>query len=253
MIEDQVLLRVNLLHGLLRAVQRNVHARESSIRLFEVGRVYSGAAPEESAHLAIVLSGSIEKPSWRLSSAPHADLFVLKGILEAIVGRTVSFERQNNPELALAVRVAVDDLRIGVAGQLDESAARALDATAPVLFAEIALETIVGSPSPPRRARELPRFPAMERDIALLVPVEVTHAQILALLETANEPLLTHVALFDLFTDPSGEKLPADKKSLAYSLTYRAADRTLTATEVNAAHARLKERLRSELNVVLRE
>ena len=72
-------------------------------------------------------------------------------------------------------------------------------------------------------------------------------------LASAREPLLSDVELFDVFTDPRGEKIPADKKSMAYSLTYRAPDRTLTADEVNAAHARLKERVKGELGVVLRE
>jgi len=65
--------------------------------------------------------------------------------------------------------------------------------------------------------------------------------------------LLAGAALFDLFADPSGEKLPADRKSLAYSLTYRSSQRTLTAEEVNAAHARIKDRLKAELNVAFRE
>ena len=65
--------------------------------------------------------------------------------------------------------------------------------------------------------------------------------------------LLASVELFDVFTDPTGARVPADKKSLAYSLTYRSSDRTLTTDEVNAAHARLKERLKTALAVTLRE
>src|SRR5262249_49375864 len=106
----------------------------------------------------------------------------------------------------------------------------------------------IGSPY-----REIPRFPAITRDIALLTPVAVGHSQIVATLTGAQEPLLTGVELFDLFTDPTGEKVPTGKKSVAYSLTYRAAERTLTADEANAAHARLKERLKSDLGVLFRE
>ncbi len=95
--------------------------------------------------------------------------------------------------------------------------------------------------------------PATARDMALLAPVTPAHDRIAATLAKASEPLLASVELFDLFTDPTGTKVPADKKSLTYSLTYRAADRTLTADEVNAAHARLKQRLTAELGVTLRE
>jgi phenylalanyl-tRNA synthetase beta chain len=72
-------------------------------------------------------------------------------------------------------------------------------------------------------------------------------------LQSAQEPLLSSIELFDVFTDPTGEKIPADKKSLAYSLTYQSADRTLTADEVNAAHSRLKDRLKSTLPISFRE
>ena len=67
------------------------------------------------------------------------------------------------------------------------------------------------------------------------------------------EPLLAGVELFDVFTDATGAKVPAGKKSLAYSLTYRSPERTLTADEVNAAHTKLKQRLTAELGVALRE
>jgi len=72
-------------------------------------------------------------------------------------------------------------------------------------------------------------------------------------LRAANEPLLADIQLFDLYSDADGIKVPAGRKSLAYSLTYRSADRTLIADEVNAAHARLKERLKAAMNVSFRE
>ena len=89
--------------------------------------------------------------------------------------------------------------------------------------------------------------------MSILAPLDLPQMRIASVLREASEPLLASVELFDLFTDANGEKLPAGKKSLAYSLTYRALDKTLTTDEVNAVHARLKERLKNELDVVLRE
>jgi phenylalanyl-tRNA synthetase beta chain len=86
----------------------------------------------------------------------------------------------------------------------------------------------------------------------MLSPLTLPHSQVAETLAKANEPLLAGVELFDVFTDPTGAKIPADQKSLAYSLTYRSADRTLTADEVNTAHNKLKERLKT-LGVSLRE
>ena len=137
-------------------------------------------------------------------------------------------------------------------GQLWPKDARALDATAPVLFAEIDLGALPAEPAS-KRYREIPRFPATSRDIALVAPLALAHAEIEAVLQRAQEPLLAGVELFDVFTDPTGARVPADRKSLAYSLTYRSAERTLTAEEVNAAHAKLKERLKTELAISLRE
>ena len=103
------------------------------------------------------------------------------------------------------------------------------------------------------RFQELPRFPHTTRDIALVAPLELPHGRVVEVLESGQEPLLQGVSLFDVFTDPTGVRVPAGAKSLGYSLTYRSAERTLTAEEVNSAHARLKQLLAAELGVQPRE
>jgi phenylalanyl-tRNA synthetase beta chain len=87
----------------------------------------------------------------------------------------------------------------------------------------------------------------------MFVGLQVTHAEILASIASANEPLLEKVELFDLFMENDGQKKPDMKKSLAYSLTYRDKNRTLTSEEVSAVHARIRERLRSDIGAELRE
>ncbi|HZJ15729.1 MAG TPA: hypothetical protein VFD27_11795, partial [Chthoniobacteraceae bacterium] len=255
MIDDQVVLRPNLMHGLLEAVARNIRAGVKSIRLFEIGRTFSLTQPEEFSHAAIVLSGPSGERSWRNGEGRDADLYDLKGIVAAVVGSETTFEREENSTLALSICVKVARERVGLAGQLWPADARALDATAPVLFAEMDLEALAAAEAKrtANKYHDIPRFPAMMRDIALIASLDLSHAKIEATLRSANEPLLTKIELFDVFTDPSGARVPADRKSLAYSLTYRANDRTLTADEVNATHSRLKMRLTSELGVTLRE
>ncbi len=252
MIDDQVVLRPNLLHGLLKAVGDNVRAGAKGVRLFEIGRVYSRQQPEEFTHAAVVLTGSTAPRTWRSGEGRDADLYDLKGLLTAALGADTSFEPQENSALALSLVVKVAGRPIGFAGQLWPAEARTLDATGAVLFAELDLGALDRSGAA-KKYREIPRFPSTTRDIALLAPLTLAHEQIATTLSAASEPLLEHVEIFDVFTDPTGAKVPADKKSLAYSLTYRASDRTLTAEEVNAAHARLKERLKSNLGVALRE
>jgi phenylalanyl-tRNA synthetase beta chain len=229
-----------------------VRAGAKAVRLFEVGRIFSARGVEESTHLVLVLSGSTAERSWRAGEGSEADFFQLKGVVATLLGPSATFTAEQNPALALALAVEVDGQRVGCLGQLWPKDARALDATAPVLFAEIDLGALPAA-STVKKYRDIPRFPATARDIAMLAPLGLTHAQIEQTLRSAQEPLLAEVELFDVFADPTGARIPADKKSLAYSLTYRSAEKTLTADEVNAAHARLKERLKNALAVTLRE
>ncbi len=269
MIDDQVVLRPSLLHGLLAAVATNIRGGTASVRLFEIGRVFcrdtgqrpvgTGQRPvsptEEATHAALVLTGPTGERNWREAEGRAVDLYDLKGVLTAALGPDVTFQPEENPALALSLRVEVRGEPVGFAGQLWPADARALDVTTPVLFAEFDLTRLTAAQGsdPARKYRDIPRFPAVTRDIALLAPLALPHAQIESALQASREPLLANVVLFDVFTDPSGARVPADKKSLAYSLTYRAADRTLTAEEVSAVHGRLKEQLKTQLGVTLRE
>ncbi len=253
--DEQVVLRPNLLHGLLTAVRDNIRAGAGGTRLFEIGRVFNRQRPEEFLHAAFVLSGSLGVRNWRAGEGRSADIFDVKAILASVLGDGATFEPEENPALALSLAVKVNGKPVGFAGQLWPAEARALDSTAPVLFAALDLTALwkAAAPDTAKKYREIPRFPATSRDIALLAPLTLSHDAIAAVLAQAKESLLAGVELFDVFTDATGAKVRADKKSLAYSLTYRSAERTLTADEVNAAHARLKERLTKELAVVLRE
>ncbi len=253
--DDQVVLRPGLLHGLLTAVRDNVRAGAKSVRLFEIGRVFSTQWPEEFTHAAAVLAGPLGERNWRAGEGRGADIFDLKSVVCAVLGEGITFDAEENPALALSLTVRANGKPVGFAGQLWPADARALDADVPVLFIEVDLAALwkATAPDSARKYREIARFPSTSRDIAMLVPLTLSHAAISAVLAKAKEPLLAEVELFDVFTDATGAKVPADKKSLAYSLTYRSAERTLTADEVNAAHSRLKKRLTEELAVALRE
>jgi phenylalanyl-tRNA synthetase beta chain len=101
--------------------------------------------------------------------------------------------------------------------------------------------------------QEISKFPAVTRDIAILCPLSLSYAEIERVLTGAKEVLLAEVKPFDVFTDASGQKLPADRKSVAISLTFRTPGRTLSGEEVNAACERLKQGLKRDLPVDFRE
>jgi phenylalanyl-tRNA synthetase beta chain len=252
--EDQVVLRPAIVPGLLDAATRNARAGVKDVRLFEVGRTFAHAQVEERMHVGIVIAGPAWTPNWRSASVPDADLFNLKGMLAVLLNAKVDFEQLPASDLlGVAVRVLADGKPVGIAGQVRPSEAKARDLVGTVIAAEISLETFLLES---RRAPvyvEVDRFPAVTRDMALVAGAEVTHEQILAVLKGAQEPLLRSVELFDVFCDATGQRVPVGSKSLGYSLTYRSAERTLTANEVNTAHTGLKQRVTAQLGVQARE
>jgi phenylalanyl-tRNA synthetase beta chain len=250
--EDHVALRPTLLAGLLDVLARNARAGASSIRLFELGHVFSPPDAEEKRRLALVLCGAAEASAhWRAVSR-RLDLFDLKGVIETIGIEDLSFRRSERSGFSVSVDVLSGSTAIGFLGQLAAAHAEAADTGAPILLAEVEMRG--GSGAERRlRFREIEKFPFVTRDIAMIVPEKLSHAEIMAAIEGAREPLLATIALFDLFSGKEAASLGAGKKSLAYTLTYRDKTRTLTNDEITVVHAKIRERLQRELGVELRE
>jgi phenylalanyl-tRNA synthetase beta chain len=245
--EDHVALRPSLISGLTGVLERNIRAGAESVSIFEIGRAFIPPSGKEERHLGILLWGNVgSAPNWRSQTKRSFDLFDLKGTLESVVPN-LSFRPKKSPNFALAVEVWSGDQWVGFGGQLSASKS---GAPGSVLVAE--LHADLDSPLAKSRAkkfRELDRFPSITRDIAMIVPDEISHEEVLRTIEEPREPLLESVDLFDLFTEQGG----AGQKSLAYRLTYRDRSRTLINEEVNEVHANIRERLKRELGVTLRE
>jgi phenylalanyl-tRNA synthetase beta chain len=252
--EDHVALRPSLLPGLLDVLERNLRAGVRSVRLFELGRVFTGSAGVESRHLALLLNGNTaEGTNWRKPEARRLDFFDAKGALEALDVAELSFRRANRSDLAIAAEIFIDKDMIGIVGQLTAAEATRFGAAGPVVIAELQIEPLLVRAEHATRFGDIDRFPAVTRDIAMVVPEMVSHEQIVRAIESANQPLLANVELFDLFSGKGAESLGSGRKSMAYTLTYRDKNRTLTNDEVTVVHTRIRERLKSELGAELRE
>ncbi len=247
--EDHVALRPSLLPGLLGVLDHNIRAGAERVAIFETGRVFEPPSGAEKKRVAILIWGNVGgEVHWR-NEKRRVDFFDLKGAIE--LARTgLSFRRGNHANFALAVEVTAGNQLIGLAGQLTNSLASTIDASGGVFVAEVSLDFPVSGLGSRTTFRELGKFPAISRDIAMIVPEDLTHERISEVIFHPTEPLLERVEFFDLFAGP---EIGASKKSLAYRLTYRDRSRTLTSEEVNAAHAKIRERLRSDLGAELRE
>jgi phenylalanyl-tRNA synthetase beta chain len=247
--EDHVALRPSLLPGLLGVLDHNIRAGAERVAIFETGRVFEPPNGAEKKRIAILLWGNVRSEvHWR-NEKRRVDFFDLKGAIE--LARTgLSFRRGQHANFALAVEITAGNQRVGLAGQLTNSVASTIDASGGVFVAEVSLDFPISGLGSRATFRELGKFPAISRDIAMIVAEDLTHEKIWEVIFHPTEPLLERVEFFDLF---AGTEIGEGKKSLAYRLTYRDRSRTLTSEEVNAAHAKIRERLRSDLGAELRE
>ncbi len=252
--DDQSQLRNSLVPGLLSALRRNLDQGAKSIALFECGRVFQPDG--EGQRLAIVLTGERHESSWRGGAERSWDVFDLTGVVRQLA---CLLEQDIVPSLVpvapfgACADVFLNGKKIGVVGQLTPAVAREIGTSTPLLSAEFDLDIWRAAASTKTQVAALAKFPGSARDIAFVAPLALPYGEVRSLIETLKEPLLESVRLFDLFTDPKGEKIPSDKKSMAISLTFRSPERTLTTEEIQAAADRIKVSLREKLGVDFRE
>ncbi len=261
--DEQNIMRPGIIPGLLSAAERNVRMGNTSLRLFEIGRVFT-ATPKgdeiEHEHIGLLISGETSVRSWHAPRPAQLSLFDLRGVLENLAAPaeltlTPVDEKDSDPRLLLASQIQIGGQKIpGSIGMLSPARARELGIDAPVFVAELNLKKLSAALCRGVTAEPLPRFPAINRDIALEAPADLANLAIADFFHQAggSESLLVAAEMFDRFVDPSGAKLNADRKSLTWSLTYRSAERTLESAEVDAAHQRILEKLKKALPVQFR-
>jgi phenylalanyl-tRNA synthetase beta chain len=252
--EDHVALRPSLLSGLLGVFERNVRAGAERVALFELGRVFVPPDGREERRAGFLVWGKIvSDPHWRAADQGRLDFFDLKGAVESVFPDKLSFQRGTHPNLSLAAEIYDNNQLIGIAGQLSTFSLK-IDAPGGVFVAELSLDLPIKGLGSRATFREFGKFPAIIRDIAMVVSEELTHEKVLKVIYDQNPPWLEKVEFFDQFVgEEATRRFGPKKKSLAYRLTYRDRSRTLTTEEVNAAHARIRERLQRDLGAELRE
>ena len=256
---DRTAMRRTLAAGILDAMAQNARNRDR-LCFFELGPVFLPVSeetlPAEPRRLGIGMAGPVAPASWREQEPARIDFFTLKGVVEAVLTGLhlgeVAFDPVSHPLFApgRSARVAVLGAAVGVLGEIHPQVRAAFDlAVSPVCLAELDLDRLLARMASSYPVRPVPRFPPVLEDVALVVEEAVPAAALSAAIRAAGGPLLADVRLFDVYR---GEQLASGKKSLAFSLSFQAADRTLTDVEVEAEKRRILEAVSRELGALLR-
>ena len=256
--EDHAVMRPSLAPGLLATASRNVRQGVDSLCYFESGRCFrnagGGKAPDlEAEHLGILMGGRRQPASWAQKDDGDLDLYDLKAVLSHILpGRAIQLSPTRSGTFPLTATIQANGKPVGTFAQVAPGRCRALDLPAGVFLAELDLAKLVALRNKSEMVSELPQYPGSTRDAAMEAPADLANADIEKCLAKSNEPLLVTATCFDVFRDPSGEKLAADRKSIAYTFLYRSLERTLKSEEVDEAHARLLAHLEKSLPISFR-
>lgn len=252
--EDQSVLRTTIIPSLLEVAARNLSYQNENLRFFEIGRVFPLPGDEEGEKVVVsgIMTGLRYKKAWNLP-ADELDFFDVKGVVEnllEIAGSSASFVHDETIRFLHPGKSAVvqaDGLDVGILGEIHPDVMERFDIKGRAYIFEIELGGVTGL-SREASFTHIPKFPAVYRDIAILVDDHIAADMVLKAIKGVD-PLIADVSLFDLY---HGEHIPEGKKSLAYSIRYQAQDRTLREEEVNLLHEKVLSVIKENVGGVLR-
>ena len=249
LVADQSEMRRSMLPGLVRSVAYNLDHGVPNVALYEIGRVFFGheskSQPDEPTYVCGVLAGKRADDAWN-SKFPDYDFFDAKGAVEQLLSalrltkvRFKVADAQRYPWLqpGRAAEVLSQGEVLGWVGNIHPASLQKVGVDVPVVAFELSVEALLRLAVRELPYVDVPTLPGVTHDLAIVVDESVTYEQLVQRIGSAGGKLLADVRLFDVYRDPV--RVGKGKKSMAFSLTYRAADRTLTSEEVEKAHEKL--------------
>ena len=254
MTAEREYLRPNLRANLLTAFSANRRHEDGGIRLFELGKIYlprHNDLPDEPQVLCGILGGSRFGKSWQ-DKDELLDFYDAKGMAESLLNQLnvdAGFEEGRDEGLCLGkqMTIVVDGNKLGVVGELHPKVLESFEISEPVYLFEVNLIALLPYTIGHKMFQPIPRFPAIVRDMALIIDTAITHQGVLDII--TSFPLVNQVALFDVY---AGDQVPPGKKSLAYRITFQSPTHTLTDEEVNKVQQQILDKLSGEFGATLR-
>jgi phenylalanyl-tRNA synthetase beta chain len=251
------ILRSSLFETALEVVAHNLNHRNSSLRLFEFGKAYSTSGSgkyAEEEKLCIVVTGNTCEDSWK-QKGKQADLYFLKGVVAAVLQslgiRADGIEVVAVPKLDNHIVFKLNGQIIAGAGEVTKKVLAKFDIKQPVFFAGLNWSLLAGLAAQQKAAvKEITRFPAVQRDVAMIVPKQLAYEEVEKTVQKIKLNKLQEVKLFDIF---ESEKLGADKKSLAVNFTFLDEEKTLTDKEIDGWMNKIMTTLEKELQAEIRK
>jgi len=257
--EELSVLRAHLVPGLLGAVAHNLNHGQTSLRLFEVGRCFAGPLTDDGVteywSMAIALTGSQRRDHWKDVSTP-VDFYDLKGIVEHVTKQMAWPKWQwgagkspgiDQSATALIRNGAGGNIPAGWAGRISADTAQTFDIDAEVWVVELNINKPIGWPHPTTPYRPVSRFPGGSRDVALVLPEGSNYGVVETTVRVAAAEAMLPLAGITLIEIYKGDEIPPGHRGMTLRFTFRAADRTLTAAEIEAGQKKLVDTLSKKL------
>lgn len=255
-------LRPSLLAQMLETVERNISRQNNDLALFEIGRTFCAnpqLLKEERLECCIALTGKKHPERYSEEKNELYDFYDLKGMLESWTDirkencefrKLTSGKAMENFTFATATEMLIDSKQVAIFGEISSALTKGMRLNTPLFVAIIQIDELIGKKTKENIYSPVPHFPSTSRDVAFIADKSLEHQTIIDTISEAKVKNLEKVELFDIFEDET--TIGKNKKSMAYSLTFRNPERTLTDKEVNAAHEKLRAKLANELSVELR-
>jgi phenylalanyl-tRNA synthetase beta chain len=258
--EDQAVMRTTLVTGLIEAAVYNIARQVKNLRLFEIGKIIIKSdrqnLPREEEMLTALWTGTRNDTSWHNLETP-CDFYDMKGAAEGLI-RSLKLENirftqmpDDNCDYTRPGRTAMilaGDSKVGLVGEIHPAVCDSFNLKQAAYIFELEVDKIVSLVPQTMYAKPIPRFPAIYRDITIIVDREIETQKVLEAVENSSQKLVERLHLFDVY---EGDPIAAGKKSVSFRVTYRSSDKTLEDDDVNDLHKSITDKLLKAFDATL--